>query len=296
MPDLSGYHYAYNDPIGNIDKDGLSGVGVLGQLACWTGQSASMMNMLSSLEAVLEGLGDAAQFAGKVGAFVNVADKVAQEVANNQLKSQINGLVTTLGVGGENQPHTLSNPVNNPTIRPTSGNKNKSRFVDNPNFVPRIDKVTKKIRNHYGIDITAKSGTPLKSITDGNVVSTGSGSGFGNMIIIKGHDENGKVIYVLYAHLSKIEVREGQNVNTGDEIGLTGATGNAAGLPPNQQHVHIEVSTTSTFKPGVGGKGTRIDPEKIIPTKFDKNGNLVSTQQTNENVFQRVWRNIKSLF
>lgn len=172
-------------------------------------------------------------------------------------------------------PNKLSDPVANPTIRPTGGDRNKSRFVNNPNFVPRIDFKTHKVRNHNGLDIEAPEGTPLKSITSGTVYSSSVSNAFGNLVIIKGKDENGKTVYVLYAHLSKVDVKAGQKVQAGQQLGATGTTGNAKGLTGTDQHVHIEVSTNGEFKPLSFGVGSRVDPESIIPTKFDNNGNPV---------------------
>ena len=84
-PTLSGYHYALNDPIGNIDEYGLTGVGVIGQLACWGGQSASMVNMARTLSAIGNVVGIAVNI-------LNIGSNVAGIVNNATLNSQINGL------------------------------------------------------------------------------------------------------------------------------------------------------------------------------------------------------------
>ena len=88
-------------------------------------------------------------------------------------------------------------------------------------------------RPHYGIDLAGPKGTPIYSAQDGVVIYTGSGfKGFGKMIMIEG--KNGYA--TLYAHLSKIKVEEGQDVNVGTEIGAMGRTGRATGV-----HLHFEV-------------------------------------------------------
>jgi murein DD-endopeptidase MepM/ murein hydrolase activator NlpD len=126
-----------------------------------------------------------------------------------------------------------------------------------------------------GIDIQAPEGTPLSTITSGVVYATSYSNDFGNLVIVKGKDENGKTVYVLYAHLSKVDVKGGQKLTAGQQIGLTGTTGNAKGLEGTDQHVHIEVATTPEFRPMKYGVGTRVDPETIIPTKFDADGNPI---------------------
>jgi murein DD-endopeptidase MepM/ murein hydrolase activator NlpD len=53
----------------------------------------------------------------------------------------------------------------------------------------------------------------------------------------------------MYAHLSKIEVRRGQNIDTGERLGLVGATGDA-----NGPHLHFEVRL----------RGAAVDPSTAL--------------------------------
>ena len=86
-------------------------------------------------------------------------------------------------------------------------------------------------RMHYGIDIANKTGTPIRSVSDGFVIESRWMTGFGYTLKIK----NGSRTY-LYAHLSKMLVRKGDVVYRGEEIGKMGATGRATG-----PHLHFEV-------------------------------------------------------
>ncbi|MFD8600237.1 peptidoglycan DD-metalloendopeptidase family protein [Kitasatospora sp. NPDC059646] len=97
---------------------------------------------------------------------------------------------------------------------------------------------------HTGIDFPVATGTSLKAVAAGTVVSAGNGGAYGNQVIIKLAD--GK--YAQYAHLSSISVSAGQSVTAGQQIGLSGATGNVTG-----PHLHFEIRTTPDY-------GSDIDP------------------------------------
>ena len=185
-------------------------------------------------------------------------------------------------------------PVDNPKIRPTNGSLNKSRFM----MENRVNK-NGTIRNHYGVDILAAKGTVLKTMTAGEVVDVVDNfkpgqykeNSFGNTVTIKTTDANGNVVYIKYAHLDKVTVKVGQTLKEGDVIGTAGNTGNAGDpdgdgpkpptISPEENHVHIEASTTLTFKPSSGGVGTRVDPEQFMDTKFDSKGKPIE-QKTDE--------------
>ncbi|NUP30807.1 MAG: peptidoglycan DD-metalloendopeptidase family protein, partial [Streptomycetaceae bacterium] len=91
---------------------------------------------------------------------------------------------------------------------------------------------------HTGEDFTAASGTSVKAVTSGTIVSAGWGGAYGNEVVIKHAD--GK--YTQYGHLSSISVSVGQKVSTGQQIGLSGSTGNSTG-----PHLHFEVRTGPAY-------------------------------------------------
>lgn len=86
--------------------------------------------------------------------------------------------------------------------------------------------------NHYGIDIGCPDGTPIVAAASGVVVLARRSATAGNWIIIS----HGNGLYTIYMHASALYVSEGQYVNAGDTIMLSGATGATQG-----RHLHYEV-------------------------------------------------------
>jgi len=87
-------------------------------------------------------------------------------------------------------------------------------------------------RMHKGIDIDLNKGQPVAAAFDGKVrIAAKNNGGFGNIVIIM--HANG--LETVYAHLSKIKVKPGQVVLSGQTIGLGGNTGNSRG-----SHLHFE--------------------------------------------------------
>jgi murein DD-endopeptidase MepM/ murein hydrolase activator NlpD len=97
---------------------------------------------------------------------------------------------------------------------------------------------------HTGVDFSVGSGTPVSAITEGEVVTAGDGGAYGNQVVIRHADGH----YSQYAHLSSISVSVGQQVAAGDQIGLSGSTGNSTG-----PHLHFEVRTGPEY-------GSDVDP------------------------------------
>ncbi|MFH1613109.1 MAG: M23 family metallopeptidase [bacterium] len=91
----------------------------------------------------------------------------------------------------------------------------------------RFHPILKIFRPHLGIDYSAPSGTPIKTIADGIIIYSGWMKGYGNFIKIK-HKNN---IITTYGHLSKYGkgIRNGKYVDQGQVIGYVGSTGLATG-------------------------------------------------------------------
>lgn len=106
---------------------------------------------------------------------------------------------------------------------------------------------------HKGIDINLNKGDVVVSAFDGMVRIAQNKGAFGNVIIIRHY--NG--LETVYAHLSKIKVKPGQVVLSGQLIGLGGNTGRSSG-----PHLHFEVRF----------KGHALNPASII--SFDENKTL----------------------
>ena len=107
---------------------------------------------------------------------------------------------------------------------------------------------------HAALDIAADTGTPVVATDDGTVtvtqtwngiVTKGDSNSYGNMVQVTHAD--GTV--TLYAHLSEINVRQGDTVVRGQQIGRVGSTGNSSG-----PHLHFEVLSN----------GSKVDPMAYI--------------------------------
>ena len=99
---------------------------------------------------------------------------------------------------------------------------------------------TRNGKNHHGIDIGARRGTPIRAAEGGTVKFSGWGpTGYGLMVIIKhpGH------LTTVYAHNSRNLVKEGSKVKRGQMIARVGKTGRASG-----PHVHFEVRNDTHAK------------------------------------------------
>lgn len=87
-------------------------------------------------------------------------------------------------------------------------------------------------RAHTGVDIDGATGSTVVAAQSGSVVLAGWKNGYGNTVII----EHGNGVQTLYAHLSRIGVRNGAQVARGQFVGTVGATGNVTAA-----HLHYEV-------------------------------------------------------
>ncbi|MFJ8849875.1 peptidoglycan DD-metalloendopeptidase family protein [Streptomyces sp. NPDC102437] len=97
---------------------------------------------------------------------------------------------------------------------------------------------------HTGVDFPVPTGTSIRAVASGTVVSAGWGGAYGYQVVIRHND--GK--YSQYAHLSALHVREGRHVSAGQRIARSGSTGNVTG-----PHLHFEIRTGP-------GYGSDIDP------------------------------------
>ncbi|MFT4194218.1 peptidoglycan DD-metalloendopeptidase family protein [Ottowia sp.] len=87
-------------------------------------------------------------------------------------------------------------------------------------------------REHTGVDYAAPIGTPVRSVGDGVVEFAGVQSGYGNVIYVRHRNKRDSTVY---AHLSRLDVKVGDNVIQGETIGAVGQTGVATG-----PHLHFE--------------------------------------------------------
>jgi murein DD-endopeptidase MepM/ murein hydrolase activator NlpD len=121
--------------------------------------------------------------------------------------------------------HRLPRPVQQPGIWPLDG-----RLLSP--FGRRTDPFSEEGAFHKGVDISAAIGTTVHATADGIVIFAESESGYGRLVVV----DHGGGFHTYYAHLSKFEVRAGQEVRRGEPVGQVGMSGKVTA-----PHLHYEV-------------------------------------------------------
>jgi len=117
-----------------------------------------------------------------------------------------------------------------PAIQPVN-NEELTRMASG--FGWRSDPFTKARKMHWGMDFTAPRGTPVYASGDGKITRADNrASGYGKHIRL----EHGYGYMTIYAHLSRYNVKVGEQVKRGDLIGFVGSTGRS-----EAPHLHYEV-------------------------------------------------------
>jgi murein DD-endopeptidase MepM/ murein hydrolase activator NlpD len=132
-------------------------------------------------------------------------------------------------------------------VSPVKGYKLSARFAQAGNMWSA---------KHSGQDFAVRSGTAVVAAHGGTVVKAGGngagdGPAYGNAVVIK----HGNGTYSQYAHLSRVDVKVGQVVKTGQRIAFSGSTGNSSG-----PHLHFEIRTTPNY-------GSAVDPVAFLRGK-----------------------------
>ena len=117
-----------------------------------------------------------------------------------------------------------------PTLWPVNG-QIVSRFGQ------RSDPFSGEGALHWGVDITAGTGTPVHAAADGVVADAEYSPGYGRMVVI----DHGNGMRTLYGHMSRLATVPGQEVRRGEVIGYAGSTGHSTGT-----HLHFEVRVGGT--------------------------------------------------
>ncbi len=163
----------------------------------------------------------------------------------------------------DSQPESSRSPDSDTIALPLNGTRENSqqikqdKYFDWPVDSARMTRgfLPNRRKPHLGIDLAAPRGTNVYASHEGVVIYAGREfKGYGKMVMVEG--KNGWA--TLYAHFSKILVKEGQTVTQGDLIGAMGSTGRSTG-----SHVHFEIRRI---------KGP-VDPLLYLPpaTKLAKN-------------------------
>ena len=139
---------------------------------------------------------------------------------------------------------------------------------------------------HHGVEFNTGSGTPVLAAADGTDYYAGDDSSrifspwpgfYGNIIILE-HSLSGapfETLFTLYAHLSKVDVCNGQVVTAGERIGEVGLTGTASG-----SHLHFEVRVDPN------DYGSTLNPELwLVPHPGNGTLALLATDKAGVTIF-----------
>ena len=173
---------------------------------------------------------------GEGGSLSEVVAQLQQKLAwlKEEAVLQERYLHELTGIVGERRAQWASTP----SIWPVRG------WVSS-GFGRRVSPFTGEDMMHGGLDISAPMSTPVKAPAAGIVIASGPEKSLGNVIVVS----HGYGFKTLYAHMSKLRVRTGQNVKRGDLIGEVGNTGLSTG-----PHLHYEIELN----------GAAVDPLKYI--------------------------------
>ena len=105
-------------------------------------------------------------------------------------------------------------------------------------FKMRLHPILQTWRAHLGTDFAAPTGTAVRTVGDGVVEFAGVQNGYGNVVFVKHRNQH----VTVYAHLSRIDVRQGQSIEQGQTLGAVGATGWATG-----PHLHFEFRVNGEY-------------------------------------------------
>lgn len=120
-----------------------------------------------------------------------------------------------------------------PSIKPVKEEALNRDITLLSGFGRRLHPIFKIWKRHTGIDFSCPKGTQIVAAGEGVVRQINSnGRGYGNHVLI----DHGFGYQTLYAHMSVINVKEGQKVERGTPIGKVGSTGTATA-----PHLHYEV-------------------------------------------------------
>ena len=137
-------------------------------------------------------------------------------------------------------------------------------------FANRFHPIMQSWRKHLGVDYGAPAGTPVRAVGDGIVDFAGWQNGYGNVVEVR-HARNRET---LYAHLSRIDVRKGQRIQQGQNLGAVGSTGWATG-----PHLHFEF---------------RVDGQHRDPLLAVKSGDTMALDAVSRQRFAETVRTVRA--
>jgi murein DD-endopeptidase MepM/ murein hydrolase activator NlpD len=117
-----------------------------------------------------------------------------------------------------------------PPFKQLTNSKVEAHFADVRTYTYEKKKVDEQV--HLGFDLSKTKNSPVEASNDGKIVWAAALGIYGNCVVV----DHGYGLQSIYGHLSSIEVKPGQAVTKGQELGLSGATGMAGG-----DHLHYSM-------------------------------------------------------
>jgi murein DD-endopeptidase MepM/ murein hydrolase activator NlpD len=143
--------------------------------------------------------------------------------------------------------NTAAEPLFTGELHQLANSKVMSHFGEKRVYVIDNREISHSI--HYGYDLAVNERTPVTATTAGKVLYAGDLGIYGNCVIL----DHGLGLTSLYGHLSQIDVQANARVESGQRLGLTGATGLALG-----DHLHFATLVGDTY----------VDPEEWWDAKW----------------------------
>lgn len=166
-------------------------------------------------------------------------DKRAYERSERELKRLSDNLTAIISKSTKNSGVVVGSGF----ILPVNGAR-----ISSP-YGTRIHPIFHTKIFHTGIDYAIAQGTPIKASNAGKVIYSGWYGGYGKVVILDHGSCTGAPTTTLYAHMSRQNVRVGDNVTRGQVIGFVGSTGYSTG-----PHVHFEIRIN----------GKHVNPNKYL--------------------------------
>ena len=141
---------------------------------------------------------------------------------NGNLRKKNNDTIAAMAA--KSQPRMLWTE----SFAPMGNAQVESRFADRRTYFHDNKEIDRQV--HLGFDLASLQRAPVLASNAGVVVFADFLGIYGNCVII----DHGLGVQTLYAHLSTMNVKDGDTVEKGKEIGRTGATGLAGG-----DHLHF---------------------------------------------------------
>lgn len=218
---LTGMRDTQQQIVNRLTEQTLASIDTYEQTVAMTGVDADSLLVEFELTEVAAASAVSELAADQGGPFIP-GDYVAEEDPSQALESSINLLDLQMDRWQGLQTLVRSLPI----IAPLDQFRITSRFG------PRHDPVNNRKSNHHGLDLGAPTHSPVMSPAPGRVRFAGWKGRYGRVIEI----DHGNGIRTRYAHLRKILVKKGQEVEHREKIGLVGSSGRSTG-----PHLHYEV-------------------------------------------------------